>query len=41
METGVKTSIKVEKLVFDPKNPRVPQSLQGIKYECELTSART
>ena len=36
METGVKTSIKVEKLVFDPKNPRVPQSLQGIKDEAKI-----
>lgn len=36
METGVKTSIKVENLVFDPKNPRVPQSLQGIKDEAKI-----
>jgi len=36
METGIKTSIEVEKLVFDPKNPRVPQSLQGIEDEAKI-----
>lgn len=36
MESGKKTSVNISELIFDPKNPRLPQNLQGVRDEKKI-----